>query len=504
MELAGITFNGDTLYILRKGSGNYVALKPLCELFGISYRHQVRRISNNRLYDGGIIEIQAPWGKQGALEKTAFLDLELLQPWLMELEVQPELRPLLEKYRREAAREIREQSGNVLAVLEAKITALEMEERHLKSKLKELEAEEALLQEKLEDTVRKREECARLLEQLKKKSIKPFRIRKVVKAAPQNNITLTGRDREIINTVYRLKTMTVAQINKRFFPESKWYCYSRMKELERAGYLVSRPLVESGRKISTCYYLGYRGATEIGVRHEPRWPQETWKQQHRVAVAEAFLQAEAAGWEWRNSREAKKRYRMNRGSWLEGTLVMDGVEYGFYLLDGEMNGEQIKSIQKEIHNRTDFDLNRFIVLHRRDEWADVFNDTCGAREFLVMPYGAGLEVIKALPRLDELLQEVLGGHGVKECNRFFARYVGEKDGKEFYVTPLLGNDLVMKYYLRRYTLEEAKRDGREVAVIKLEGQDLGIDPGVYPHVRVVEVPLSVLRNFLDRQAGDQG
>jgi hypothetical protein len=496
-----ISFMDVTFQVVVEGNRVYVPVKPVCESLGISYQHQVRRIRSDCLFEGGVMEIEAAGGK------GIFIDLEYVPHWLMTVKVREELRSRLQVYRRDLARVIRDHTlgpGQEVAKLRACLSVLKLKEQGLRRELKELERNRERLLGELDGVLREQESYRAALSEYGR-TVEPVagnleQLPEIEGMARQVvHVALTDRDREVMSAIYRLKTMAVLQIYRRYFPESKHYCYRRMKELERAGYVISRALVERGRKVGTCYYLGYRGAAELRVRYEPRWVQETWKQPHRVAVSEIFLQAELAGWEWLNSREAKEKYGMNRNSRLEGLLINNGSVYGIYLLDG--SEEQKKAVELEIRDQ-EYELSRFIVLHRRDEWPDVFEDTCGARELLVMPYDAGLEVIKVLPRLDELLQEVLGGHGVKECNRFFARYIGEKDGREFYVAPLLGNDLVMKYYLRRYTVEEAKRDGRGVAVVKLEGQDLGIDPGIYPHVRVVEVPLSMLRRFLERQAGD--
>lgn len=497
MRYITVVFAGHELPVIINEDGNiFIDLKSICRNLRLSYWNQVRKICSDEIFRGYWIDLELDNSGDKQTESMVFLDITLLQVWLMTVDVCPSLRQVLQTYRQEAFREIFEQLAGErrnLPLLRSRVSSLDKEVVCLEDQLRNLNMELEILNNRLVSVKHERDYCMRILEKqerLAKKTLKVIDMS--IKKKTTDSIVLTDRDQIILKALYRCKTLTVSQINERYF-ESRWYCYKRLKLLEKAGYVESRALVEKKRKVGACYYLTKRGAEKLSVRHEQRWLQETWKQPRLVALSEIFMQAEKAGWKWLNSREAKKKFNLNRNSYLDGVLVFGETEYFLYYLDKKTGPNSIKAIQAEIKNQSRFGLVRYIILHRSEGLPDLFENTCGARELLVMPHDVGLILIKAFSKIKDLLQKTLGGSLV-ECNRFFARYLVELKGREYYVAPLISYDLVMEHYLKEYTLEEASRDGRGVFAFILENQEPCVDPSVYPHIKFVTIQTLSLIN----------
>ncbi len=312
-------------------------------------------------------------------------------------------------------------------------------------------------------------------------------------------VRLTPRDVKILQDIYHLKTMTIGQINRIYFKNSASYGYKRLKKLERNGCVASYPLVNSkGKKLSTCYYVTYKTIKKLnlGGDYDPTWIKEPWKQQYRVAVSEIYVQSSEACWQFKNSRRAKKEYNLNRGNRLAGILY-NGIDYGVYLFSSNPDSETVKAVSTEIERQSSFGLNHYIVLHQKEEWIDIFDDTYGAREIHVMPFDIGLTIIRLFSHLNSLLQQVLGEHPVKQSSRFFASYLTERQGGEYYISELISNNLVRKYFLKQYTLDRARLERRRLVLVHSEGQKFNLK--AYPHIKAIPVPVSFLTKASNEQ-----
>jgi DNA-binding PadR family transcriptional regulator len=114
-------------------------------------------------------------------------------------------------------------------------------------------------------------------------------------------LELTERDKDVMKGIAKTKLLTVDQIKRLYFNLSD-HVYRRMKQLEKAGFVTSRPHVErkTGRKIGTCYYLTEMGFNLIGQEHyNPRLLIEPRKHDYRVKVSEIFTQLTPIGWEFK-------------------------------------------------------------------------------------------------------------------------------------------------------------------------------------------------------------
>ena len=103
LTLGTVDFHGHTLTVITgQNSEHLVAMKPICEAIGLSWRGQNERIQRHEVLREGMRVIRLP--SSGGEQETICLDINYLNSWLFGVDstrVKPEIRPRLIQYQRE-------------------------------------------------------------------------------------------------------------------------------------------------------------------------------------------------------------------------------------------------------------------------------------------------------------------------------------------------------------------------------------------------------------------
>jgi hypothetical protein len=334
---------------------------------------------------------------------------------------------------------------------------------------------------------------------------------------------LLKRDIEILNGLAKTKMLTVDQIKRLHF-ESKGYGYTRMKQLERAGYVTSRPhvIVGVGRKKGTCYYLTKEGFALIGKQHyNPSRLIEPRKHDYREKVSELYVQLTPCGWEYTGSSEIKDNYNLNRNTKIACMLtrinphIRKGEDrFAVYLLNKNPLEDTIVKIQSEL-TRNEKDINCAIVLHLGDE-RDVkyktekdkivqWTEHLGMYRLHVMQYKKGIQLLKNMVDPDYILNppfstaiEEIGAKYLGPEYGLFSNHIVEYGGKTCHLTELVSNNLTDVYHLKKYSVKEAKTKKRPV-VILVPANEIDywrelFNKKTYPHFKFLPVDVDKIES----------
>src|SRR5262249_34486952 len=102
------SFDGDELQLVRKGEQVGVIVRRVCEIFGIDFRTQQRKLRNSEWANTVIMTALDESCREF---KQLCLDIDSYHGWLFTIhasKVKPEQRPKLIRYQRECARVLRD------------------------------------------------------------------------------------------------------------------------------------------------------------------------------------------------------------------------------------------------------------------------------------------------------------------------------------------------------------------------------------------------------------
>lgn len=338
------------------------------------------------------------------------------------------------------------------------------------------------------------------------------------------NVRLTDKDREIFEALRKTKLLTVNQILRLFF-NTQETAYKRMKKLEKAGYVTSRPHVEreTGRKIGTCYYLTQQGYEAIGIEHyNPSKLIEPWKHDYRIAVSELYVQLTPRGWRYRDSREVKEIYNLNRNTKVSCSLVRPNPhvnrkedEILVYVLGSSPAEDTIEKIQAEIA-RSGGKFDAVMVLHfgtrqnitykikteenTKQEEA-TWEEPLGIKHLHILKYKRGIDILKQMINPDYILHppysEVLKKHGVEYIERHhsdFSEHLVAYKNRTCYLVELITNNLSLIKDLKEYSRESARLRDRFVICLVPAGEEeywrQVYKKEHYPHIKFLPVRIN--------------
>jgi len=329
---------------------------------------------------------------------------------------------------------------------------------------------------------------------------------------------LVERDKEVMNGIAKTKLLTIDQIKRLYFNSGN-HAYRRMKQLEKVGFVTSRPHVErkTGRKIGVCYYLTDMGFNLIGIEHHnPRKLIEPRKHDYRVKVSEIFTQLTTAGWEFKGSVEAKEENNLNRNTKLACMISRENLnvytgkeEYSVYLMSENPMQDSVTKVKAEIE-KNEKEIKSTIVLHLGEGINVEYKDESGQRtewtkhlgmyRLYMMQYEKGLKMLKLMadpnylvkPPFMDAMQELRIKYLGPE-NNTFSEHVVEYSGRKCYLVEMASNNLTTVYHLRQYSKSDALAKDRMVAILALESElDYwkGLFPKQqYPHMEVLPIKL---------------
>lgn len=286
--------------------------------------------------------------------------------------------------------------------------------------------------------------------------------------------------------------------------------------MKQAGYLISKPYIdrETGKKLSTCYYLTHAGYQAIGEYHyNPSMLVEPQKHDYLVALSEIYVQLKPSGWEWKNSVKVKDAYNLNRGDKISGSIMRVNPEsftgkdeFALYFVSKNPQEETIRSIQSELIKNQQ-GLNSAVILHQGNNKTIVYEDGGGIKEWTehlgmyqlyVMQYNRGLNLLKLMVNPDYILNdpfkstwERIGATYERVEPVLFSRHLLRFGNVLCHLTELVTNNLTTIYHLRNYSLEEARAKDRRVIILVSPGEEAywrrEFTEERYPHFRFFPV-----------------
>jgi hypothetical protein len=318
----------------------------------------------------------------------------------------------------------------------------------------------------------------------------------------------TERDINILYDLYQYRTLTVKQINKIYFAnrEKLDYVYTRLHQFKKENLIETKPLIgEGGRKVASCYFLTDRGITFLEERGmmvpTSLRARDLWVDgKHLPYIVDTNeLYAELTPkWKFLDSREVKRKYRMNRANLIQGSIQNEeGNEFGLYLLQSDPEKETVQKIIKEIANER---LKRILILckgHKgyitmKDMLKDVERSLV-LDQLCILPYGKSAEILKKYPNDWDYfsLFNHFGSVYPVQSKYSFSRYIIHRNGEEKFVANFLLGDQMMLYFLKRYNHERYQAEKKKVLLFVWNGQVREIEEEfhAYPHIEIFPITI---------------
>lgn len=82
--IIAVNFRQDTLFAIERPDGVYVAIKPICDAVGVTWRKQLERLKRDPILSEGITMVVIP--SPGGPQETTCLRLDLVHGWLFTME----------------------------------------------------------------------------------------------------------------------------------------------------------------------------------------------------------------------------------------------------------------------------------------------------------------------------------------------------------------------------------------------------------------------------------
>jgi len=315
-------------------------------------------------------------------------------------------------------------------------------------------------------------------------------------------IYLNDRDMELLKDLYELRILTIQQIKSLYFADSGHYVYNRLIKMKQEGLVGTVPLLEKRNKmmskVGACYYITNLGIKQIedeiedeDIRTESRNIVKIKNLRRQLLVNNIPVTLREKGFNWIESRKTKQEYHLNKGDLIAGILERNGSRLAVYVPN---NDDDVKKrITAEISRISLMGLADFLILCPKPEILEKYQDLdATARSIMVLPFREGMTLLSRVFStgfLTEQIEKKLNLN-LRPVSHGFAKYVVRDERREYYVTDLLLNDLVIKRSLDAYTPEHARGD-RPVYLFLWDGQEEEKKHFENkPHIKILEVPLN--------------
>src|SRR5690606_7582668 len=93
--------------------------------------------------------------------------------------------------------------------------------------------------------------------------------------------------------------------------------------------------------------------------------------QYLIEVNEIYVGLSRDGWEFKDSRQAKREYRLNRSDLIQGILTKGGIAYGVYLLRENTQEQTVIKVLKEIYRSP---IPNFLVFFKSKAGYELFQN----------------------------------------------------------------------------------------------------------------------------------
>jgi len=308
-------------------------------------------------------------------------------------------------------------------------------------------------------------------------------------------IKKTGRileaDLRILELLYKFRALSTSQVFQ-LSNYSQKYIYEKLSTLRKKGYIITAPIKGSyllGQTRQGNYHrLGERGirllkengfntvlrADSLRVRRE-RLP-------YILSGHDFVIPLIKQGWIYKDSREVKRLYNLNRGDILHGTLTTPDKtkEYLIYIMLQSVQSKTLRKIKSEI-KRIPVESAILIARGKKSFDSVITNFTDASDKLIVggslkvMPLqfaktylGISSDITKNHQYfLKQLGINIIGPY--RDKNTFGVNidfdYLVEYKGEEMFFMDLLDNDLMKIFSICEYRQELYNRIGRRVLVL---------------------------------------
>lgn len=283
-------------------------------------------------------------------------------------------------------------------------------------------------------------------------------------------------DLAILRNLYRYRVLTTQQIRQKFFKDSNQYVYKKMYVLKNSRWVKAFPITrENGQKLTSGYRL-----TDTGIALLKQQGDNITHNADDLKVSKATLTYLLTTndimvhlhpeWAFRDSREIKNRYNLNRGDMIQGAFVGKGdIDYAFYVLLHHTHEVNINKMVREIKTSN---MAHHIIFTKGKSSFDRFiehamkNNLMTGGSLCIVPYGFGLRYFKRFSSIEPLV-EIMRNYGtIKPVHHpLFDLLIETEKRKETYFVNLLDTDLMKIHTIHRYTNDEYRKDGRRVLVL---------------------------------------
>lgn len=302
-------------------------------------------------------------------------------------------------------------------------------------------------------------------------------------------LILKDRDFDLFKGLYQLRILSAAQIKRAYYNNLN-YAYKKIKELERQGFLESRPFVEGTVKKTQYYYLTQKGVDALCIQNARRADKNQLTEKILVerqliineiptTVTQLEKQKETAIWRWQDSREAKQAYGFNLKDLIAGVLVnkRTGAKYGIYVPTIVKDNKQDEEIKKNIHglitqihdeiDRHAFVPDNIIICHSSTlltEFRNRMKPVGRSLKILVINYGINYiynflsDYHAALIKLYSEALSILPGD-IKKSGELFATH----EKRDMYLAEFMTFDIVLMRYVYDYVLKS--KNTRPIAIL---------------------------------------
>lgn len=320
----------------------------------------------------------------------------------------------------------------------------------------------------------------------------------------------TARDLELLHDLYRVRTMTKAQVEAKYFARTRAYTYRRMRMLKEADVVQteSRYAEVNGEWKKAAHYriteAGIRLLVKAGLLNEGETRArdlELSEPQRQYILDANELHVRMPERKYLDSRAIKRRYELNRGNLTVGGFETERGDYMVYVLQTDVQERTLVKIVREI-GLIARRLCGVLVYGKSGEAQTAFGRmveklglVTGGVPVHVLPFSArGIAITERLI-LGDGLGELLAPYGTLAAaqGRYGIRYGMRNPAweKGKYVIEYLTSDiLTTETGLRDYQPDVYREAGRDVLLFcwPEEAERLRERVKLMPYMEVVPVP----------------
>lgn len=307
-------------------------------------------------------------------------------------------------------------------------------------------------------------------------------------------------DLAVLYDLYRYRALSTQHIMKRHFSGGQ-YGYRKIYILKNSGYISNYTYkgISSGKRAA--YYRitdkGINVLLDKKVISKPMRAFDLQVSKERLSylkdVNTIMVELSIYGWQFKDSRQVKAKYILERGSLIQGLFISpDDKEYSLYLIAGEAEEKTVNKVLNEIKNLVIGDSLVFVKsiqsyqrFKKLREQNNIINQSIH-----LLPYSDySFNVLQKLSTKSQLVKYFTSYLQIKDSPNPNFDYLTEHEGEEKYLVNLMTNDLMRVFRVKKfYTLDRYQSDGRKVLLASPLTAELEEEFRHYPHVSVLQLP----------------